>query len=202
MSQCFSWLHLPAVLPLVQGQVIHGQQREVQLRGDLPGALQRQAHPARPLQGVFKHREERQGADNPTLLQERRAQELPELQEDEGDAVPAEHPGHLQREGHHLRCCHGCVIQTNQTAVKLTNTRLQQSSLASYSFHKILPAEGVEVHVRGQLGPGAVFGQLPEDVDAALGRGQVHEEVVGQAPRPQHRRVDHVNPDEIGMEFL
>ena len=133
MCQCFSWLHLPAVVPLVQGPVIHGQQREVQLRGDLPGALQRQAHPARPLQGLLQHREERQGADDPTLLQERRAQELPELQEDEGDAVSAEHPGHLQREGHHLRRRHGCVTQSNQT-VKLPNTRLQNHYNLVFNF--------------------------------------------------------------------
>ena len=196
-SRSFSWLYLPAVVPLVQGQVIHGQQREVQLRGDLPGALQRQAHPARPLQGLLQHREERQGAHDPTLLQERRAQELPELQEDEGDAVPAEHPGHLQRERHHLRCCHGCVTQSNQT-VKLPNTLLHQSK----SCILPVPAESVEVHVLGELWPRSILGELPEDVDAALGRGKVHEEVVGQAPRPQHRRVDHVNPDEIGIVFL
>ena len=62
-------------------------------------------------------------------------------------------------------------------------------------FPKLLPAEGVEVDVRGELGPGAVLGQLPEDVDAALGRRQVHEEVVGQAPGPEDGGVDHVNPE-------
>ena len=66
---------------------------------------------------------------------------------------------------------------------------------------QLLPGEGDEVNVRGEPGPGAVLGQLPEDVHAALGRRQVHEEVVGQAPGPEHSRVDHVNPDIRKVKF-
>ena len=58
---------------------------------------------------------------------------------------------------------------------------------------QLLPGEGDEVNVRGEPGPGAVLGQLPEDVDAALGRRQVHKEVVGEAPRPEDGGVDHVH---------